>query len=420
MLFRRSISLVLSLVVFSSLTAPAFADNVGTVISVANEITSLGDWLLDIGCMVGSAFVSVFDENRCSAAGSDPNYRHNFIKQHTQVDGKIGYYYICERCGKSAGEVLDEAQAEYVATLPASTVTSDGGFYWYPTVDDLSKASLDYYPFVPSVLPRNILDKSDNWTGTPYITDSSITYTKFILLDNRRTWSYAIYYPNGSATSCYVGFEELSFNKPCDGYYKLLKESLAFASDFNYNWASKDLGLIVDDKKIVVPSRYKTVSIGSFNGLFHLPSFKVKPYVPYNVTTSDISETYNTGTRAASITGNYGIITESGDVQKIDTQTIVNEGDSTYYNPTTNETTTFTDWTYDYSDRSYTLTLESGDTTTITYGDEYVTINEGDTVTNVYYIVESSSGDDSGGGTDTPAHTHSYTSSVTREPTCIG
>ena len=72
----------------------------------------------------------------------------------------------------------------------------------------------------------------------------------------------------------------------------------------------------------------KSVSASIVDGILYFPAYKVNPTVAYNITTSDISETYNTGTRAASITGNYGIITESGDVQKIDSQTIVNEGNS--------------------------------------------------------------------------------------------
>ena len=386
-------------------------------LSLGGITVDIGDWLQtwydemhNMQHRNQNLLISLIDNDRCPRS-SESNGRHNFIERHTQVDGQVGHYYICEYCGKSAGEVLDEAEAEYVATLPASTVTCDGGFYWYPTVDDVY--SDNFYVNFPSSGHTSV-EKSNNWS----FYSSGLSFQKYN--DNSFTYLFS----GNKNYSFKLGFNALSFSCPCTGYYTCLQIPMfvgSYSSGSNINNEgiyypySKSL-YFAGDK--ITATYSQSVSASIVDGILYFPAYKVNPTVAYNITTSDISETYNTGTRAASITGNYGIITESGDVQKIDSQTIVNEGNSTYYNPSTNETTTFTDWTYDYSDRSYTLTLESGDTTTITYGDEYVTINEGDTVTNVYYIVESSSGDDSGGGTDTPVHTHSYTRSVTREPTC--
>ena len=125
--------------------------------------------------------------------------------------------------------------------------------------------------------------------------------------------------------------------------------------------------------------------------------------------------TYNINSRPTSITGDYGIIGDNGQITKVDTTTIVNETNNTYTytNPSTGATSTITDWTYDYSDRSYDLTLDTGDTVTVTYGDENVTIQEGDTVYNIYYIV-----DGTGQGTDPGVCQHNYTSTVDREATC--
>ena len=57
-----------------------------------------------------------------------------------------------------------------------------------------------------------------------------------------------------------------------------------------------------------------------------------------------------------------------------DNSTIINETNNTFYNPATGQTVPIVNWSYDYSDRSYKVTLESGDTATITYGDENITI----------------------------------------------
>lgn len=108
--------------------------------------------------------------------------------------------------------------------------------------------------------------------------------------------------------------------------------------------------------------------------------------------------TYNVNTRAGSITGDYGVLGDNNTITKSDTTYIVSEDDNSVYNPVTNTTTTYDSWTYDYADRSYNFTTQEGDTTTVTYGDENVTIKEGDTTYTVYYIYQTGSGDDSGGG----------------------
>ena len=98
---------------------------------------------------------------------------------------------------------------------------------------------------------------------------------------------------------------------------------------------------------------------------------------------------------------------EDGDGKEtVSDQQIIDEQGLIYYNPVTNTTTNITNWTYDYSDRSYTCTTENNTTTTITYGDEYITINEGDvnntyiTYNIYYYTAPEDSGDGSGSGSD--------------------
>ena len=65
------------------------------------------------------------------------------------------------------------------------------------------------------------------------------------------------------------------------------------------------------------------------------------------------------------------------------------------------------------------MTLDNGQTVTVTYGDENITINEGDTVYNVYYVYQGTGPDPTptpGPGGDT--HQHNYTSEDTKAPTC--
>ena len=109
-------------------------------------------------------------------------------------------------------------------------------------------------------------------------------------------------------------------------------------------------------------------------------------YTPIPESDKDVP---NSSTRPTSITGTYG--TKSGDTYTaLNTTTIVNEDNSPYYSPTSLEAVDLAGWTFDYSTRTYNLTTTEDNSVTVTYGDEYMTITEGDTITNVYYLVESS------------------------------
>ena len=134
---------------------------------------------------------------------------------------------------------------------------------------------------------------------------------------------------------------------------------------------------------------------------------------------STITSDYVINFRPSNISGNYGVVGDDGQLTQLEDVTIVDEDSSTVYNPVTNTTSNITDWTYDYSDRSYELTLDTGETVTVTYGDQNVTIQDGDTVYNVYYVVDGETEDPvetPGGGSEECQH--EYTSEVTREPTC--
>ena len=139
-------------------------------------------------------------------------------------------------------------------------------------------------------------------------------------------------------------------------------------------------------------------------------------FIPFSITDINFETTYNINSRPTSITGDYGIIGDNGQIIKVEGDKIINETNNNYYNPATGETTTITDWSYNYEDRSYTVTTESGDTVTITYGDENVTIVEGDTTYNVYYLVNSSGSENPDPGPD--ACDHTWTERSRTEPTC--
>lgn len=125
-----------------------------------------------------------------------------------------------------------------------------------------------------------------------------------------------------------------------------------------------------------------------------------------------IEKDYPKTSRPGIINGDF-TYTVNNTTNKVENTTIVDETNNTFYNPVTNTTTNMNDWVFDYSDRSYTITTDNSTTTTVTYGDEYITIREGDTIYNIYYYVAQDQNPDQDTGCK-----HSYTSTVTTAATC--
>lgn len=141
-----------------------------------------------------------------------------------------------------------------------------------------------------------------------------------------------------------------------------------------------------------------------------IASFTVREYLdiyPYTGVSADYFEVnLSSDTRATAFSGPVGYYNENGEMVVDNSQTIINEGAMTLYNPATGQTSSFTDWAYDYESRGYTLTMDDGTIGKVTYGDENATVNlsdsDGNIITyNYYYMVDSSgggSGGDTGGG----------------------
>lgn len=146
--------------------------------------------------------------------------------------------------------------------------------------------------------------------------------------------------------------------------------------------------------------------------------------VPVDDLKAEVAAKYPTTSRPTTITGgNYGIIGDNGQITKVENNnTIVNETNNTYYNPSTGQTTPITEWSYNYEDRSYNVTTESGDTVTITYGDENISITEnntveGDTITNNYTIYYITNNNGSGDPDDPNSGSSSGSTSEPDKPT---
>lgn len=429
---RKILSLILCLVICFSCSSPVFAD-------YSNNFEQLGLW--DLIVLAGSNLapnVYGVDKMVQSVAGllsgqvcgtSDDKYHHCDTLDGCKT-GKDdnGYYAIakCKYCGESFKVYSSDVKSAYKGGgfgggtssgggggRNFSKVDSDGSFYYSPT--DALYMQINYDAGFNSY----ILYCSHYSGSSP--SDSSPSFTPYFLCDSN---SIRILPNSGSSNfrfpylSCYW-----KFVAPIDGYYQCLSTPTVKSYSY-YN---------VGSVKQSFPSRSYSSSSSIFysagatksdlaaasrNGDY--PSFLQCFFAPpvYKVTPVDSLTGYTPDSRISSLPLNYGIIGDNGQIIQNQTNSIVNENNKTFTNPVTNNTSNITNWTYDYSNCTYNVTLDSGDTVTITYGDENVTINQGDTIYNVYYIYNTG---DSGGGTGGDSSTackHDYTSEVTTAATC--
>lgn len=346
----------------------------------------------------------VFCEGR---EGEDSS--HSYQLDHYEYDDNqvLQPVYVCSYCGnvqKVINEAFDQAYDDYVSTLPATGVDSEGGLIWHPTIYDVAPDT-NFSVSYGGSLSRNYTD----------INGVSVSFL----------------YSGYATTLTFSGYIKASFLTPFDGYYSLLasnccsgvgnSQDASSGEITSYNLSSEyedhSFGYLPSGYSINIANSYTSNSTPIkgrwtlISLVFNTPSFRV---IPYSVVgNAEFDTIYNINTRTTNIQGDLGYYVD-GELQVIENQRIVNETNNTYNNPVTGDTYDMTGWSYDYSDRSYTIDLSTGDTVSVTYGDENITINEGGTTYTVYYVIQQP--------TTTnpviPDHTHHYTFTESADATC--
>ena len=366
---------------------------------------------------LGSSLIGWVCDDVCSES-SDKKH-HGSLKSYDQNPDK-SYTAICDFCSAEFPVYdadLSAAYDDYVETLPAQGYNSDGKLhltpvhdYCYISCDEGSVANNSVYRYcehysgslssMDKVYPSGSTGEDKHYLFRLDCASSSITLTP---LSGKTTFSYR----TGRSVGFYFYFSAIA---PVDGYYSV-SSGPACSVDFLASDGRYSPTISVGETEVAPSFRLK------FDNFLQVEKFYSKgdkiPFsfsvhesaggrflsvraftpvlqvVPVSAPSGDI---YNITTRPTSITGgNYGIVGDNGQITKVeDNSTIVNETNNTYYNPATGQTVSITGWSYDYSDRSYKVTLESGDTVSVTYGDENIVIKEGDTVYNIYYLVDGS------------------------------
>ena len=160
-MLKKIFSFLFSLSFLICFCCPVSSASIASPVGVTLDgqgIVAIADWIADNVIVKGSTQISnwiehLYDEDTCPQS-VEANGRHKFVKMNTSVDGRQGIYYICEACGQSAGEVLDKVESEYVGTLPATEITSDGGYLWYPTKNNFNTFEL-YFLGQHQTVPHN-------------------------------------------------------------------------------------------------------------------------------------------------------------------------------------------------------------------------------------------------------------------------
>lgn len=405
---KKILSLFLCVVICFSLSFPVFAD----FSSQTSRYDTLSFWDqallngvdLTSNLWFGKSFqglAGLMSGKVCSY--SDDGYHH--ASTLLAKGRKDGDHYVspakCKYCGKEFFVYSDDLKSAYDSYNGSSDgrkfskVDSSGGLYYVPQ-----------HMYLATYFSKTdgLMDVCSHYAKSSDFHNSNKN-VKF----NCSALSVSAY-PDDGGTFVACNYARIAFKltAPVDGFYSLV--NMPTASSFIDSGNARDTsGYKYSGSAFYSAGSSKTFSFRSVYGQlypsyiivrFNQPIFKVEPAVTVSGYTPD--------TRFSNLNGSLGYMDSSGKLTLINNTQIINETTNVYYNPITNNTQNITNWTYDYSDRSYHVTFEDNSVTNITYNDEYITINEGDTVYNIYYIVQNPDACD-----------HDYTSAVTKEPTCL-
>ena len=325
---------------------------------------------------------------------SEDGYHH---ANSYQFDRGNGYYTcICSYCGHEFEAYESDLQQSYqqqVDSLPAPGYNSAGRLVWQPSFSDIDFNNCGV----------SVTGSFNGFSSLPY--SNIFVDLSFDSIENALK---LVATPSSSASSYTAACVQLSFVLPIDGSYCLtdsLRASVRAVgtdgvfSECSYSYEFGSFRHYSKGNCFILDRNHLSYGLsGSYStavSYWYFPVFQVIPDTALDTTPTG---PYGINSRPTTITGgNLGIVGDNGQITTINNnQQIINETNNTYYNPATGQTSTITDWSYNYDGRIYTITLDTGDTVNVEYGDENITItentiNEGDTIVNnytIYYIID--------------------------------
>ncbi len=340
------------------------------------------NWAYDHSWFLGKLITGAAD-NVCAVSEDSLHHSTNHSAGGL-VDGEYTYTCVCDYCGQTFTAVATNLQETYEKETPDYTINNDG------VIDGFGRLvfTKTWYPNAVSYELKHIDDRL--WQVS---TSSSNSYGA----------SFGIAYEFTIAVDCEVYFNgEFSIvqtDKP-DVHKNVYKGVRVLNDDetwttitvtqpdntkFEYHFTASAGSTY---QIYTVESLNPSSSSGASNG-----SHDVDVYVPYVYYTTD-----TVSIDGAPIGGGGSIeyTDDSGNKQYIENQ-FFDQSTNTYHNPVTDTSSTVESWEYDYSTRTYTGHTENGDVF-IQYGDENITVTEGNNIYHYYYTAPDGSGGNGGSG----------------------
>lgn len=317
---------------------------------------------------------------------------------------------------------------QYVDQLPATGYTSDGKLLWQPRwIEDTADGSwalsiTQQYASYDKLDPIQLLSASPEGN---YVISNSDYSTVTISGSNVivQCLLQKHFYPSFSLGS---SAKSQSFSAPIAGRYTTVAASKVAWKYYTDTSSSEDSFSFISPRNgIFYPGdSIRCCNSGSSSGyslsfrgknwyvskgvfVVSTPVFSIEPS-----DTSLVTNNFLINTRVDNLTGIY---VDNSDNYYTDV-TIVDETNNKYYDMTTNTYYDIKSWSYDYSSRTYFLTLDNDVALTVQFGDTNVTITNNN-VSNTYnYVVE----DDTGSDPDTPTTCkHDWQETIDTVPTCL-
>lgn len=320
----------------------------------------------------------------------------------------------CKYCGQSFKYYSDDLKQQYndaVSGLPARGFKSDGSLLLKVPYSCIRMSPRKNYSD-----PAQYVSFGTDWAPGTMSTSSIESYYGVPVDLTAGFGAVSCTFGDKANHTMYWRYYFSDFRAPISGYYQSVEVPYSISYIGPDAAGSTPYALSRFENSTYFGKNALLLTQGNFCGFectaikFHSAPFS--GYV-FSVIPDTLDEDYSPSGRVGSFNIDLTYTTNNNITNKVENTTIVNETNHTVYNPVTNTTTNITDWTYDYSDRSYTVTTDNSTTQTITYGDEYVTIKEGDTIYNIYYYVAQDQDPDQ----DTSCK-HDYSSTVTTAATC--
>ena len=411
----RLCSLSLALILLLSCAVPvAFASSP----SVSSEITGFWESLVNSfnQSVTGSGPLSFLAKYAISSLAADVCAQSEDGHHHGNLTGKtyhldsVEYEAKCTACGelfRVSEDTVSAAYNEYVSTLPSSGVSSAGNLLWQPNWKDAGYASL----WNPSTRGWKVM------TGAIPESPDLNSYSDLYAIGPCLYYNFPY-----QVLKAFTGkIEYVWWTAPVSGYYRKLETERLYTLVVDADDSISEESSMWSDSKGENVTAGGIVSIADKTGFsvssahrclirFTTPVYSITP-----VSDSVITNNYTIDTRVTNFVGNFYNETTNNYYNNI---TVVNETTNKYYDILSGNYINFKSWTYDYTSRTYILTLDDDTTVAVQFGPDVLTITHPDNTTDTFhYTLPGSSTPEE---PDTPSSCdHDWLLSYDPSPSCL-